>query len=354
MDERNSPSTSNWSTVATAQQSLLTTSKSSSTPYTADNQPYTLTRIHVESPADDNYFFNEDELQSREVKQTNSIRKEKKKKVKTVWKKIDDHFKNYRKESLGDFYKNMDTGSSSSSSEEENSEDKSFLELTKITKHKTEKELNERRGSRLKYPFTYAVMERGYFPCETHMECSSGERCIQGFCRTRCHSRACHYRYLKKYARQCRWSKDCLQGNHCDNHGYCTESCDEWKNPCHEDYQCYLGACIPSVALYERLCDTAADCLEKEVCGPWGKCSRACNFDNQCSKREKCIEGFCLNIFNSTYASNIMAVNIPLSTKKPALKCKSSEDCEEGFSCSNHGHCKRFCSMRKFICSKGN
>jgi len=299
-----------------------------------------------------------DDPQLYEAQYDSSHQDRKKMKIKmtrTIWKK-NDFVRNYGGESPEDAYFDPNVGSSSSSSEEEHTAEQllPILGMTKVTKQTTKEKFEHRSSWRVSHLPPYLVLQSRGSTCKLGADCSPNELCIGGFCKRQCHGKPC--KSLSKYPRQCSWSGHCPQGSHCDNHGYCTQSCDNKDNQCHKDYYCNLGACIPVPAVFERLCDTNTECQEKEVCGPQGLCARPCTSVQHCGPKENCSGGFCLNTtsnVNINTLTNILALHIPWRGKEKLKKCKASQDCARGFSCSNHGHCRRVCSKQKFTCSQG-
>jgi hypothetical protein len=294
-----------------------------------------------------------DGLQQYEVRHIVSHKEEKKKKfkkTKTIWKTEEDQWSG---ESPEETYLDPDFGTSSSSSEEVDTTEQSLpiVKLIKVSKQRKMKKMAQKSISRVSHFSPYTVLEKKGPSCESSIDCSKSQQCISGYCKRRCNGQAGCYIY--KYPRQCSWSGNCPHGSHCDNHGYCSLSCDQGDNHCHEDYYCFRGACIPKV--FKRLCDTNADCLETEICGSQRVCMKPCKTASQCGPKETCSDGFCLKTRNNSYTKTIndlVTLHLPWRYKKKPKKCKSSHDCPRGFSCSNHGHCKRECS-HKFTCSKG-
>jgi hypothetical protein len=262
-----------------------------------------------------------------------------KKKQKTVWKERHKNYvKNYRKDILDDFSVDSSKESSSESDEYEYQYNP-LIKILRVSKNR-KKGFLKTRGS----------------PCESKMDCSTNEHCIRGVC-TKCYGYGCtylkHYFYKNKVSRKCTWTSECPQNHHCDNHGYCAKSCDLTHNQCHKDYYCFMGACIPLLAPFERICISDLDCLKAEVCGPHKVCSRPCGGKNLCGPSEYCIDGLCHLEEDTTHKHYEIPIHVPLQRQRKPRKCRSSKDCPGGLSCSNHGYCKRICSMRHYTCSKG-
>ena len=289
----------------------------------------------TDTSEEDNSFWIKNELPLYKIKKALSLKKKK-----TVWEKMKNNYvKNYRTEVFDDdtsMEPNMDSSSQEDDIEEQYNP---RIKITKITKERKKSYL-ETKGSH----------------CESKMDCTLNEHCIRGVC-TKCFGIGCKYLYQyvvqKRISRKCTWTSKCPKSHHCDNHGYCADSCDLTHNHCHEDYHCLLGACIPLLAIFTRVCNTDNDCLKGEVCGPQRVCTRPCDPQKFCGPLEICSNGFCHRIGDNTTQTNIKRVDFPFETQKKQHKCRSYKDCPGGMSCSNHGHCKRVCSKRHFACSKG-